>query len=83
MRQAANPEVHLIQSAQHLVDHWFRSPKRGPFARAVHEAEQLWTEQRERAAFRRVANAIRLGQGHASFNPKPLVRIARETFRSH
>ena len=83
MRQAPRPETTLIHAAQALVDQWLHSNKRGPFDRAVREAERSWSEilrsDIERAAFRRVANAIRVGKGHARANPMALMRIARDT----
>jgi hypothetical protein len=86
MRQAASTEATIIEAAQLLVDGWLRSSRRGPFGRAVHQAEQSWSHafdsDVERAAFGRVANAIRVGKGHAWFNPAPLMQIIHDTFRS-
>ena len=86
MRQAASTETTIIEAAQDLVDGWLRSSKRGPFGRAVHRAQQSWgstvTSDLERTAFGRVANAIRVGKGHARLNPGPLTQIIRESFRS-
>jgi hypothetical protein len=85
MRQAASAETTIIEAAQHLVDNWLRSNKRGPFGRAVHQAELSWghsfATDLERTAFGRVANAIRVGKGHARLNPAPLLLIIRDTFR--
>ncbi len=81
LRDAANTELKIIDAAQYLVDTWRRSSKRGPFARTVQQAEQTWSHlfasDDDRAIFRQVANAIRLGKGHASLNPKPLLQITR------
>lgn len=86
MRQVANTERKIIEAAQYLVDTWLRSNKRGPFARVVKDAECSWTHLLDsdgsRFAFRSVANAIRLGQGHARFNPSLLPRIARAPVRT-
>ena len=86
MRQAAGTEITIIEAAQDLVDGWLRSSKRGPFSRAVHQAQHSWgtilTSDVERTAFGRVANAIRVGKGHARLNPAPLMQIIRETIRS-
>ena len=74
--------AHIIESAQTVVDAWFHDDQRGPFHRAIAEEERLRfadlpAAAPERAAFRKVANAIRIGQGHATANPKPLLEIAR------
>jgi hypothetical protein len=73
--------AHIIESAQTAVDAWFRDDTRGPFHRAIAEEERLRfgdlpPTAPERAAFRKVANAIRVGYGHATANPKPLFEIA-------
>jgi hypothetical protein len=79
-------ETAIMYTAQQLVDRWLRSHNRGPFSRAVARAEELeWdadpTKDEHRRAFRRVADAIRLGKGHAFQNPAPLLRIMRDTVR--
>jgi hypothetical protein len=73
--------VGIIQSAQTMVDAWFRDDQRGPFHRAIAEEERLRFGELpptapERVTFRKVANAIRVGYGHATANPKPLFEIA-------
>jgi hypothetical protein len=76
----------LLSAAQETVDKWRRDPKRGPFCRVVNDAEHLlrgWLiENDEQAlAFRKVANAIRVGYGHAIANPCPLRELLREAMR--
>jgi hypothetical protein len=80
-------EVTMMLAAQQMVDRWLRSPGRGPFSRAVAKEErERWSDFPEmepyRRAFRRVANAIRMGEGHAVANPGPLLEIARRSLRS-
>jgi len=80
-------EVTMMLAAQQMVDRWLHSPGRGPFKRAVEkEQRERWSDFPEmepyRHAFRRVANAIRLGEGHAVANPGPLLEIARRSLRS-
>lgn len=80
-------EVTMMLAAQQMVDRWLRSPGRGPFKRAVEKEErELWNDfpetEMHRRAFRRVANAIRLGEGHAVANPGPLLDIAKQSLRS-
>jgi hypothetical protein len=70
----------LIIAAQFFVDAWLRNPKRGPFARAVAVAESrhhgaLSENERRMGTFGKVADAIRLGRGHAFNNPAPLRAI--------
>jgi hypothetical protein len=72
----------IIEAAQTTVDTWFRDDQRGPFHRAIADEEQVRLGELppaapERAAFRKVANAIRIGYGHANANPRPLLEIAR------
>jgi hypothetical protein len=79
-------ETAMLYTAQQLVDRWLRAHNRGPFNRAVTQAEeQQWdddpTKDEHRRAFRHVANAIRLGKGHAIQNPAPLLRIMRDSIR--
>jgi hypothetical protein len=86
MRQAGSTETTIIEAAQLLVDDWLRSSRRGPFRRAVHQAQLSWgiafASDLERTAFGRVANAIRVGKGHARLNPAPLLQIIRDTSRA-
>ena len=78
-------EFSILVTAQEFVDGWLHSPTRGPFMTAVAVAAKQWlvavplsgTEQK---AFIRVANAIRLGRGHARANPEPLLEIVRRVF---
>ena len=77
-------EGRIMIGAQQMVDAWFQASNRGPFARAVtRTVEQQWpgiaTDDPRRVAYQRVANAIRLGRGHAFADPAPLLRIIRET----
>ena len=86
MRKKTAVEVTVMLAAQQMVDRWLKSPARGPFQRAVaRELESIWTDhintERQRKAFSRIANAIRLGEGHAIANPGPLLRIARQMLR--
>src|SRR4029078_13350762 len=79
-------EVTVMRAAQHLVDRWLRSPVRGPFQRAVtQEVQARWSDmpgtEAQRRAFRHLANAIRGGEGHATANPGPLLKIARQNLR--
>jgi hypothetical protein len=76
-------EVTMMLAAQQLVDRWLRSPGRGPFQRAVaREMRERWNDlpgtEAQQRAFRRLANAIRVGEGHAIANPGPLLKIARQ-----
>ena len=80
-------EVTMMLAAQQMVDRWLRSPARGPFKRAVEKEErERWDSFPEtepyRRAFRRVANAIRVGEGHAIANPGPLLDIAKRSLKS-
>lgn len=79
-------ETAIMFTAQQLVDRWLRAHNRGPFSRAVAQAEhEKWAAapgmESDRQAFRHVANAIRLGRGHATLNPAPLLRIVRGATR--
>lgn len=79
-------ETAIMYAAQQVVDRWLRAHNRGPFDRAVARAEELqWdddpTKDQHRRAFRHVANAIRVGKGHAIQNPAPLLRIVRDSIR--
>ena len=84
MLTESRPQVdNFLSAAQEAVDEWRRDPKRGPFGRAVAESEGLlrgWLiENDEQAvAFRKVANAIRVGYGHAVANPRPLRELMRQ-----
>src|SRR5688500_19739166 len=77
-------ETAIMYTAQQLVDRWLRSHDRGPFSRAVARVEsEQWDadpdKSEHRRAFRQVANAIRLGKGHAIQNPAPLLRDRKST----
>jgi len=79
-------EVTILNAAQDFVNTWFRSSHRRPFREAVTDEEQkrfAGTDATgpERAAFRKTANAIRVGYGHATSNPKPLLEITRRVLR--
>ncbi len=79
-------EVTMMLAAQQLVDRWLRSPGRGPFQRAVaREIQERWDKvpgsEHQSRAFRKMANAIRIGEGHAVANPGPLRKIARQSLR--
>ena len=75
-------EATIIAHAQEFVQTWLRTSKRLPFRDAVRIAERtLWNPLQgsdlHREAFRKVANAMRVGYGHAHANPKPLIEIVR------
>lgn len=79
-------EVTILNAAQEFVNNWLRSSRRRPFNEAVTDEELkrfAGTDATgpERAAFRRTANAIRVGYGHATSNPKPLLEITRRVLR--
>jgi hypothetical protein len=86
MKKRTAIEVSMMMAAQQMVDRWLRSPGRGPFNRAVaRELLDHWNDPQitdvHRRAFSRIANAIRVGQGHAIANPAPLMRMARQLLR--
>jgi hypothetical protein len=75
-------EATIISHAQEFVHNWLRNANRRPFREAIRVAERkLWSplpdSQLQREAFRKVANAIRVGYGHAHTNPTPLLEIVR------
>lgn len=77
-------ESTIMVRAQETVDRWFRSHDRGPFRQSLMRAlHAYWPNQPEadelQDVFCQVANAIRLGQGHAMHNPGPLLRIIRQS----
>lgn len=77
-------EGRILVGAQQVVDTWFQADNRGPFTRAVTRAiERQWpgigADDPRRLAFMRVAEAIRVGRGHAFADPAPLVRIVQKT----
>jgi hypothetical protein len=79
-----SPDVHLIQHAQAFVDAWRRDHGRRPFHEAVVAEEhaglgELLDSERRRVAFRTVANAIRVGSGHAETNPEPLLELVHQS----
>jgi len=85
VRRAMAPvEGRILVGAQQVVDSWFRADNRGPFTRAVNRAiERQWPgigpDDPRRLTYIRVAEAIRLGRGHAFADPAPLVRIIQQT----
>jgi hypothetical protein len=77
-------ESTITVRAQETVDRWLRAHDRGPFRQAVDRAllaywPDLSQADRLQDTFFQVANAIRLGQGHALHNPGPLLRIIRQS----
>ena len=75
-------ERDLLTAAHDMVIEWFRDFHRLPFDRAVAQATHIHNQvtpmtERDREQFRRVANAIRLGDGHIETNPGPLLAILR------
>ena len=85
VRRATAPiEGRILVGAQQAVDTWFQADNGGPFSRAVTRAiERQWpdiaTDDPRRVTFLRVAEAIRVGRGHAFADPAPLIRIIQET----
>jgi hypothetical protein len=77
-------ESTIMVRAQETVDRWFRAHDRGPFKQAVvrtlhaHWPDLVQADDLQ-DVFYQVANAIRLGQGHALHNPGPLLRIIRQS----
>ena len=75
----------IITYAHEIVANWWRNPTRGPFTHALRDAERklvdsiLVSDAHRKAAFRQVATAIRVAQGHIATNPKPLVDLLRMT----
>lgn len=77
-------ESTIMVRAQETVDSWFHADDRGPFRPAIERAARTyWTDPQRtdglNDAFYQVANAIRLGQGHALRNPGPLLRVIRQS----
>jgi hypothetical protein len=73
-------EFAIIRAAQHFVDGWLRSVHRRPFRDAVTHAAQDWVTKHGapaayRMAFIRSAQAIRVGRGHATAGPLPLIEL--------
>jgi hypothetical protein len=69
----------LIAIAQDVVDRWYVQP-RGTFLQAISDIERspwpgMAMTTAQRLAFRRIAEAIRTGQGDAISNPAPLQAI--------
>jgi hypothetical protein len=82
MATASDIELAILNGAQDFVDDWHHDLKRGPFLRAVRVAADTWMlrsgcQSEHRFAFIRVANAIRVGRGHAITRPDPLIDIVR------
>ena len=70
-----------MNDAQVFVDEWWRDPARDTFFRAAASAARQRCGAGDetlqvRHAFIRVAEAIRVGDGHAFNNPGPLITIA-------
>lgn len=81
MRYRIPSEVAIMFAAQNAVDQWLRAVRRPPFQRAVDtEEERIWDGhagyERERTVFHALADAIRVGKGHAWSNPGPLLKLA-------
>ncbi len=86
MTITSSQEASILVAAQEFVDSWLRSSHRRPFKEAVGDEEQKRfagtdASGQEREAFRKTANAIRVGYGHLSANPKPLLEITRRVLR--
>ena len=81
-----SPEVTVLVRAQQLVDRWRRSGHDDGFAYDLALAlaepwDDFMTIDNHRLAVQRVAEAIHAGVGHGFHDQKPLLIIARETFR--
>lgn len=82
MATTSNTELAILNGAQAFVDDWRLDRTRGPFLRAVRLAASAWAmaagyQPAQRLAFIRVAQAIRVGRGHAESRPEPLLDIIR------
>jgi hypothetical protein len=76
-------EAALLSAAQLVVDEWLSLRSRPPFAGLLryaerHQLPQLQLTDAERVRFHAVANAIRVGHGHAVRKPEPLLKLLRE-----
>jgi hypothetical protein len=74
----------LLQVAQDFVDDWRADPNRPPFAQALADNDPercpwpcLKMSESQKKAFPVVSKAIRVGQGHATANPEPLLELLR------
>ncbi|MDQ2682157.1 MAG: hypothetical protein M3Y37_01385 [Chloroflexota bacterium] len=77
-------ETRIMVAAQQTVDEWIHNVKRGRFSSALETAATMHLGNTEatradRMAFRRAAEAIRLGRGHSRSNPGPILDIIRQT----
>jgi hypothetical protein len=76
-------ELAIIQAASAVVIDWFRDHDRRSFRQTILERAkpallQYGLTASDYPAFRRVANAIRTGQGHPDTNPGPLIVATRD-----
>jgi hypothetical protein len=74
-------------NAQIFVDQWWNNPARDTFFRAAATAARQCCGTGDetvgvRHAFIRMAEAIRVGDGHVFNNPDPLTRIVAQTLNS-
>ncbi len=77
-------ETRIMVAAQQTVDEWIHNVKRGRFSSVLDSAARLHlgtneTTRPDRLAFRRAAEAIRVGRGHSRANPGPILDIIRQT----
>ena len=75
-------ELAIIQVASIVVADWLRDPNRKSFrgsilSQSIPLLGRIGPDADDYPAFRRVANAIRTGQGHVSANPGPLIAAVR------
>ena len=74
-------------NAQVFVDEWWRNPARDTFFRAAASAALQCCGTGDetvgaRRAFIRVAEAIRVGEGHVFEKPQPLTTIAAQMLKT-
>ena len=75
-------EQRILLAAQLIVDEWHLLCRQGSFVTALiaaerHQIPYLNLTDLEHRAFFQVANAIRVGRGHARTDPRPLVSLMR------
>jgi hypothetical protein len=76
-------ELAIIEAAYVVVMEWIRDHQRRSFRQTILERAkpalvQYGLTASDYPAFRRVANAIRTGQGHPDTNPGPLIVATRD-----
>jgi hypothetical protein len=75
----------FLAHLQQLVTEWLQEPLRAPFHRFLrdrHPERSRFVQKRltsaQRAGYAQVADLIRLGRGHATANPAPLLAVLQE-----